>query len=77
MSDLIKRLEYWANEPCMPGVRKDCADAIAALEAANERIDTLERILQTIANADTDAWDEPLEYEAWAKEWARKALGKS
>jgi hypothetical protein len=32
--------------------------------------------LKNIANADTIAWDDPTEYEAWAKSRARWALGK-
>ena len=30
-SNLIARLNYWANEPCLPGPREDCKEAIDAL----------------------------------------------
>jgi hypothetical protein len=47
-----------------------------ALEAANTRIATLEQELRNIANADTVEWDDPTEFEAWAKSRARHTLGK-
>jgi hypothetical protein len=45
-------------------------DAIAA------RIATLEQTLREIANADTVEWDDPTEFEAWAKSRARWTLAK-
>lgn len=52
------------------------SDAVA-LEAANARIAELEQELRNIANADTVAWDDPTEFEAWAKSRARHTLGKT
>jgi hypothetical protein len=52
---------------------RDAADALAALQAENA---SLRQTLREIANADTVAWDDPTEYEAWAKSRARWALGK-
>jgi hypothetical protein len=53
----------------------DRSDAETSLQAANARIADLEQELRNIANADTVAWDDPTEFEAWAKSRARGALG--
>jgi hypothetical protein len=45
-----------------------------ALEAANAHIAELEQELRNIANADTVAWDDPTEFEPWAKNRARHTL---
>jgi vacuolar-type H+-ATPase subunit I/STV1 len=49
--------------------RADC-------EKQAEELYAMQRALTDIANADTIAWDDPTEYEAWAKSRARWALGK-
>ena len=49
--------------------RADC-------EKQAEELYAMQRALTDIANADTVAWDDPTEYEAWAKSRARWALGK-
>lgn len=44
---------------------------IAELEA---HVELLRQELKNIANADTIAWDDPTEFEAWAKNRARHTL---
>jgi hypothetical protein len=48
----------------------------AARCEAEDRLEIATQELKNIANADTVAWDDPTEYEAWAKSRARWALGK-
>ncbi len=51
-------------------------DALDAdLGAARGRISELEQELRNIANADTAEWDDPTQFEAWAKSRARHTLG--
>ena len=62
---------------CMDGVQ---AEMSATAGGASVTV-TLPREIATeelknSANADTIAWDDPTEYEAWAKSRARWALGK-
>lgn len=74
MDDLIQRLR---------GIRRFGPDdfemlreAADTLEVANARIAALEQELRNIANADTIAWDDPTQFEAWAKSRARWTLEK-
>jgi hypothetical protein len=67
MSDLIKRLREDYINP-------DATAAADALEASNARIAALEQELRNIANADTVEWDDPTQFESWAKSRARHAL---
>lgn len=41
-----------------------------------KKLDAAMQELKNIANADTVAWDDPTQYEAWAKSRARFTLGK-
>jgi hypothetical protein len=79
VSDPIKRWKInrsgWM-EGCESGGLVMYEDHAKSLESANTRITLLEQTLREIANADTVAWDDPTEYEAWAKSRARWALGK-
>ena len=50
-------------------------ESVARCEA-EDRLEIATQELKNIANADTIAWDDPTEYEAWAKSRARWALGK-
>ncbi|MFM0044058.1 hypothetical protein [Paraburkholderia sediminicola] len=77
MSDLIKRLRNYAAKQDKEVWMHCMRDAADTLEAANARIATLEQELRNIANADTVAWDDPSEFEAWAKSRARHTLGKT
>jgi hypothetical protein len=52
----------------------DNAADLIELQAA--RIAELEQELRNIANADTVEWDDPTQFEAWAKSRARHTLGK-
>jgi hypothetical protein len=52
------------------------ADWQQKLLDARKDIEIATQELKNIANADTIAWDDPTEYEAWAKSRARWALGK-
>lgn len=73
--DLIKRLRYIAlfrNRSDAQSIH----DAAEVIETAIARIATLELALREIAMADTEEWDEPFEYEKWAKEKASAALNK-
>jgi hypothetical protein len=68
--DLIKRIRR---------TQADCPDSLAAadmIEHQAARIATLEQTLREIANADTVEWDDPTEFEAWAKSRARWTLAK-
>lgn len=47
---------------------------VGELEAQTEM---LRQELKNIANADTIAWDDPTEFEPWAKSRARHALEKT
>jgi hypothetical protein len=83
VSDLIKRLrENYAyslsitSSPYRHVVSRLPVEAADALEAANSRIAELEQELRHIANADTVEWDDPTQFEAWAKSRARYTLGK-
>jgi hypothetical protein len=53
---------------------------VESLTLENQRLrvdaELMRQELKNIANADTIAWDDPTEYEAWAKNRARWALGK-
>ncbi|MFM0503894.1 hypothetical protein [Paraburkholderia caffeinilytica] len=77
MSDLIKRLRSAAGDGDAIYLANRCTEAADAIEAANARIADLEQELRNIANADTVAWDDPTEFEAWAKSRARHTLGKT
>ena len=74
MDDLIRRLR--ATRRFGPDDFEMLREAADQLEAANARIAELEQELRNIANADTVAWDDPTEFEAWAKSRARHTLGK-
>jgi hypothetical protein len=50
-------------------------ESVARCEA-EDKLEIATQELKNIANADTIAWDDPTEYEAWAKSRARWALGK-
>lgn len=59
---------------------REAANALEALSLENQRLrvdaELMRQELKNIANADTIEWDDPTEYEAWAKSRARWALGK-
>ena len=77
MSDLIKRLRAYDTPHAKPTAIEILTDEAAdALEAANARIAELEQELRNIANADTVEWDDPSQFEAWAKSRARAVLNK-
>lgn len=73
MSDRIRTLRDIGPSTGVGILIDEAADQ---LEAANARIAELEQELRNIANADTVAWDDPTEFEAWAKSRARHTLGK-
>ncbi|MBB5543577.1 hypothetical protein [Paraburkholderia fungorum] len=50
-------------------------DAADLIEQQATRIAELEQELRNIANADTVEWDDPTQFEAWAKSRARHTLG--
>ena len=50
-------------------------ESVARCEA-EDRLEIATQELKNIANADTIAWDDPTQYEAWAKSRARWAMGK-
>jgi hypothetical protein len=58
------------------GYSRTVRQAATALAALSDRLEIATQELKNIANADTIAWDDPTEYEAWAKSRARWALGK-
>ncbi|SDH11523.1 hypothetical protein SAMN05216466_107152 [Paraburkholderia phenazinium] len=81
---LVRQLQEcsWARATISPKLKPQwtgddaperAADALTTLLAQLE-IATQE--LKNIANADTIEWDDPTQYEAWAKSRARWALGK-
>jgi hypothetical protein len=49
-------------------------EAADVIEQQAAKIATLEQTLREIANADTVEWDDPTEFEAWAKSRARHSL---
>jgi hypothetical protein len=51
-------------------------EAATALTTLLAQLEIATQELKNIANADTIAWDDPTEYESWAKSRARWALGK-
>lgn len=51
--------------------------AVARQAARDKLIHELVEALKEIANADTAEWDDPSEYEAWAKDKARAAIAKA
>ncbi|NPT59036.1 hypothetical protein [Paraburkholderia elongata] len=71
MSDLIELIRD-ANREITPADRHAILDFT---EAKDARITLLEQTLREIANADTAEWDDPGEFEGWAKGRARGALG--
>jgi ABC-type transporter Mla subunit MlaD len=78
MDDLIRRLRSQEAVDGKPHEIEQLTDEAAdALEAANARIAELEQELRNIANADTVEWDDPTQFEAWAKSRARHTLGKT
>jgi uncharacterized membrane protein YccC len=52
------------------------SECVTALTTLLAQLEIATQELKNIANADTIAWDDPTEYEAWAKNRARWALGK-
>jgi uncharacterized membrane protein YccC len=52
------------------------SECVTALTTLLAQLEIATQELKNIANADTVAWDDPTEYEAWAKSRARWALGK-
>jgi hypothetical protein len=81
MGDLIQRLRDRASRfrgyvDGRGAASSELDEAADALEAANARIAELEQELRNIANADTVEWDDPTQFEAWAKSRARHTLGK-
>lgn len=58
----------------------DHESAIGALQAENQRLrvdaELMRQELKNIANADTVEWDDPTQYEAWAKSRARHTLAQ-
>jgi hypothetical protein len=67
--------DQYQNLPC-----DEAADALETLTLENQRLrvdaESMRQELKNIANADTVEWDDPAQYEAWAKSRARWALGK-
>jgi hypothetical protein len=56
--------------------RADCEKQAEELFAIGRKLELATQELKNIANADTVEWDDPAQYEAWAKSRARWALGK-
>lgn len=50
---------------------------IAGLEVKAAKVPDLLQELINIANADTPAWDDRTQFEAWAKNRARAAIAKA
>jgi hypothetical protein len=50
-------------------------ESVARCEA-EDKLEIATQELKNIANADTVEWDDPTQYEDWAKSRARWALGK-
>jgi hypothetical protein len=81
---LVERLrKHRETGACMEGtmhLAEKAADALETLTLENQRLqvdaEAMRQELKNIANADTVEWDDPTEYEAWAKNRARWALGK-
>jgi hypothetical protein len=73
MSKALTELIRDANREITPADRHMILDLI---EQQAERIAELEQELRNIANADTVEWDDPTQFEAWAKSRARHTLTK-
>ncbi len=58
------------------GVILKVANGKVGAKAAGAAPDLLQE-LKNIANADTAEWDDPTEFEAWAKNRARAAIAKA
>jgi hypothetical protein len=56
--------------------RADCEKHAEELFAIGRKLELATQELKNIANANTVEWDDPTQYEAWAKSRARWALGK-
>jgi len=54
----------------------DCFKAADALTALLAQLELATQELKNIANADTIEWDDPTQYEAWAKSRARHTLAQ-
>lgn len=67
-ADSLEELQR-ENERLRMEFRADC-------ERQAEELYVMQRVLTDIANADTVEWDDPTEFEAWAKGRARAVLDK-
>jgi molybdenum cofactor biosynthesis enzyme MoaA len=77
---LVERLHAAAPLATNGHVLTEAADALETLTLENQRLrvdsEAMRQELKNIANADTVEWDDPTQYEAWAKSRARHTLGK-
>lgn len=73
----IAKVSYGETIEEARSVGKTQREAADLIEQQVARIAELEQELRNIANADTVAWDDPTEFEAWAKSRARHTLGKT
>lgn len=60
----------------LKGATVIAAAAGAEIRSLRKQNEALRQELKNIANADTVAWDDPTEFEAWAKSRARHALSQ-
>ena len=77
MSDITSLVERLRNgNASFSTLKMNALEAADLIERQAARIAILEQTLREIANADTVEWDDPTEFEAWAKSRARCTLGK-
>ena len=77
MSDITSLVERLRNgNASFSTLKMNALEAADLIERQAARIAILEQTLREIANADTVEWDDPTEFEAWAKSRARFTLGK-
>ncbi|CAG4889587.1 hypothetical protein [Paraburkholderia gardini] len=72
----IAKISYGATIEEARSVGKTQREAADLIEQQAARIAVLEQELRNIANADTVAWDDPSQFEAWAKSRARHTLAR-
>jgi hypothetical protein len=71
---LVERLRIIASHTGYSSTVRQAATALAVL---SDKLEIATQELKNIANADTIAWDDPTEYEAWAKGRARHTLART
>ena len=77
---LVERLHAAAPLAANRRILTEAADALETLTLENQRLrvdaEVMQQELKNIANADTVEWDDPTQYEAWAKSRARHTLAQ-